>query len=141
MKHYDVVAAIIIHDNKILCVQRNINKYDYISKKYEFPGGKIEDGETKEAALIREIDEELNMGISVHNAFLTVEYQYPDFELTMHSFICTSKTSSLTLTEHIDYKWLDKTDLEGLDWAAADIPIVKKLIQSDVSSINFDSHE
>lgn len=141
MKHYDVVAAIIIHDNKILCVQRNLNKYDYISKKYEFPGGKIEDGETKEAALIREIDEELNMNISVHDAFLTVEHQYPDFELTMHSFICKSKTSSLTLTEHIDFKWLDKTELERLDWAAADIPIVKKLIQSDFSIINFDAHE
>jgi len=141
MKHYDVVAAIIVHENKILCVQRNKNKYDYISMKYEFPGGKIEVGETKEAALTREINEELQMNISINNEFLTVEYQYPDFELTMYSFICQTKNPLLTLTEHIDYKWLNNHELEVLDWAAADIPIVKKLIQSDLSMIKSNSNE
>lgn len=128
MKHLDVVAAIIIHDDKILCVQRDVNKYDYISMKYEFPGGKIEAGETASTALKREIKEELLMDVHVQNEFLTVEHQYPDFKLTMHSFICKASDKSLTLTEHIDCQWLSKDELEKLDWAAADIPIVKKLM-------------
>ena len=127
MKKVEVVAAIIIYDKKILCVQRNENKLPYISKKYEFPGGKIEAGETHEIALLREIKEELNMEISVKNNYLTVKHQYPDFHLTMHSYICSSKTNELTLLEHIDYKWLDKSELKHLDWAAADIPIIECL--------------
>ena len=128
MKQIEVVAAIIIYEDKILCVQRNENKYSYISKKYEFPGGKIEDGETKIEALKREIAEELKMDISIKNDFLTVKHQYPDFKLIMHSFICYVKQNKVTLTEHIDFKWLSKNELENLDWAAADIPIVYKLM-------------
>ncbi|MEP7170834.1 MAG: (deoxy)nucleoside triphosphate pyrophosphohydrolase [Bacteroidota bacterium] len=127
MKQIHVVAAVIISDNKILCVQRNENKLHYISKKYEFPGGKIELGESKEEAIKREIKEELKMEINIDREFLTVRHQYPDFHLTMYSFLCSCKDSSLTLTEHIDFKWLDKNDLGDLDWAAADIPIVNKL--------------
>lgn len=77
MRHIEVVAAIIIHQNKILCVQRGENKLEYISKKYEFPGGKMEAGETKEETIKREILEELNMQINVQNEFLTVTHQYP----------------------------------------------------------------
>jgi 8-oxo-dGTP diphosphatase len=128
MKQVEVVAAIIINDNKILCVQRNINKYVYISEKYEFPGGKIEAGETKEETIRREIKEELNMDITVGEEFLTVVHAYPDFKLTMHSFICTCENPNVTLTEHIDFKWLLINELSGLDWAGADIPIVNKLI-------------
>ena len=127
MKTIEVVAAIIIYDNKILCVQRGDNKLNYISKKYEFPGGKIEQGETKEEAIKREIQEELKLDIMVREDFLTINYQYPDFFLIMHSFICKCKNPILTLSEHIDFKWLLKSELEDLDWAAADIPIVKKL--------------
>jgi 8-oxo-dGTP diphosphatase len=130
MKHVEVVAAIIIYENKILCVQRGINKLDYISKKYEFPGGKMEVGETKEQTIKREILEELNLEIIVEKEFLTVQHQYPDFLLTMHSFICVCNNQNLTLTEHIDYKWLNKENLINLDWAAADIPIVNKLIMN-----------
>jgi len=130
MKHIEVVAAIIILDNKILCVQRNKNKFDYISYKFEFPGGKVEKGESNEDALIREIKEELIMDIDVRNHFLTVEHDYPDFKMTMHSFICTCSNRNLTLTEHIDFKWLNKNQIKMLDWAAADIPIVDKLINT-----------
>ena len=130
MKHIEVVAAIIINDNKILCVQRNENKLTYISKKYEFPGGKMEAGETKEETIKREILEELKMLIEVKDEFLTVNHQYPDFILTMHSFICNCINPTLTLTEHINFKWLHKDELANLDWAAADVPIVKKLINS-----------
>jgi 8-oxo-dGTP diphosphatase len=126
-KIIEVVAAIIYNEGKILCVQRGENKYDYISKKYEFPGGKIEIGEGKEEALIREIFEELKIEINLLNEFLTINHTYPDFDLVMHSFTCTIKNQTLTLTEHIDYKWLYKEELLGLDWAAADIPIIKKL--------------
>jgi 8-oxo-dGTP diphosphatase len=130
MKHYEVVAAIIFKKDKILCVQRGESKYDYVSKKYEFPGGKIEPGETKQETIKREILEELNMEINVGNEFLTVEHGYPDFKLTMHSFICTAKDYELKLNEHIDFKWLSKNELYSLDWAAADVPIVEKLIVS-----------
>ncbi|MEQ8167850.1 MAG: (deoxy)nucleoside triphosphate pyrophosphohydrolase [Candidatus Eremiobacterota bacterium] len=128
MKHHEVVAAIIINNNKILCMQRNISKYEYISLKFEFPGGKIEPGETKEQALIREILEELNLEIEIVKNFLTIVHEYPDFKITMHSFICTSMKTDLVLKEHFTYKWLDKSNLENLDWAAADLPIVLKLI-------------
>ena len=132
MKHYKVVAAIILNGDKILCVQRGTNKYDYISEKYEFPGGKIEPGESKVEAIVREISEELNINILVQDEYLTVQHEYPDFELTMHSFICTAEDVNLTLTEHIDFKWLHKHELTHLDWAAADIPIVEKIIENSL---------
>jgi 8-oxo-dGTP diphosphatase len=124
-----VVAAIIKHNDKVLCVQRGANKLEYISKKYEFPGGKIEDGETREQTVIREIQEELKMEITANEYFLTVEHEYPDFYLTMHSYICSCDDPTVHLTEHIDYKWLSISELKGLDWAGADIPIVDKLTQ------------
>ena len=132
MNHYKVVAAIIINNNKILCVQRGVSKFEYVSKKYEFPGGKVEPGETNVDAIIREIREELNINIIVNNEFLTVKHEYPDFKLTMHSFVCQTDDASLTLTEHIDYKWLGKNELDRLDWAAADLPIVDKLMKSGI---------
>ena len=128
MKCIEVVAAIIVNDNKILCVLRGENKYDYISKKFEFPGGKIEDGESKVAALKREIFEELKMDVISADEFITVVHKYPDFNLIMHGYMCTCRDTSLVLSEHIDFKWLNKSELVNLDWAAADIPIVEKLL-------------
>ncbi|MFT5861226.1 MAG: 8-oxo-dGTP diphosphatase, partial [Flavobacteriaceae bacterium] len=126
-KKVEVVAAIIKHNDKILCVQRGESKLDYISKKYEFPGGKIEAGETREQTVIREIQEELKMNISTREEFITVEHEYPDFFLTMHSFICSCDDPAVHLTEHLDYKWLSVSELKRLDWAGADVPIVDKL--------------
>jgi len=128
MKSIEVVAAIIQFNDKILCVQRGESKLEYISKKYEFPGGKMESGETKEETIKREILEELKMEITVEEEFLTVTHQYPDFILTMHSFLCSCESPALSLTEHIDFKWLSKDEMRDLDWAAADIPIMEKLI-------------
>lgn len=130
MKKVEVVAAIIYFENKILCVQRPKNKLSYISEKFEFPGGKIEYGETKEEALERELKEELNIVTNIKSLFITVVHQYPDFELTMHSFICEANSKELTLNEHIALEWLSINELEKLDWAAADIPIVNKLISN-----------
>ena len=130
-KHYTVSAAIIVENKKILCVQRNKGKYDYISYKYEFPGGKLEDGENEEDALKREISEELNLEIDVAEKFLVVTHEYLDFDLTMHSYLCKANTEKLVLKEHIDAKWLYKNELIELDWAAADLPIVSKLINTN----------
>ncbi len=101
MKNIEVVAGIIFFKNHILCVQRPKNKLHYISEKYEFPGGKIEYGETPVDALKRELFEELNIFVNVKSFFITVDYEYPDFKLKMHSFICEVKTKELKLNEHI----------------------------------------
>lgn len=128
MKSIEVVAAVIQYQNRFLCLQRGLSKLDYISKKYEFPGGKIELGESLEEALKREIMEELSVQLDYLEFFTTVKYQYPDFHITMHSFLCPiTDPSRIILTEHIDQKWLETNELRDLDWAAADIPIVQKL--------------
>jgi 8-oxo-dGTP diphosphatase len=128
MKHHEVVAAIIQRDDEFLCLQRGPSKFDYISHKYEFPGGKVEAGEAREEALIREIKEELELDIQVQEHFLTVEHEYPDFKITMHSFLCQAGEAQITLHEHIAYQWLPAHQLLVLDWAAADIPFVSKLL-------------
>ena len=130
-KHYTVSAAIIIENKKILCVQRSKAIYEYISYKYEFPGGKLEEGENEEDALKREISEELNLEIDIAENFLVVTHEYLDFDLTMHSYLCKANTEKLVLKEHIDAKWLYKNELIELDWAAADLPIVSKLINTN----------
>ncbi len=128
MKQIEVVAAIIIRDDRILCTQRSKHKYQYISEKFEFPGGKIEVGETEIQALKREIREELSIEIEVRDKFLTVEHIYPDFSIKMHSYICHSNVETIRFSEHINHSWLLKEELVNLDWAAADIPIVEKLL-------------
>ena len=128
MKQIEVVAAIVLRGDTILCVQRGDNKFPYISRKYEFPGGKVEPGESREEAVKRELEEELNMKIEILKPFMTITHQYPDFHLTMHTFLCTSQTPTVTLTEHINYRWLTKNELRDLDWAEADLPIIEKLI-------------
>lgn len=127
MKKIKVVASVIFYKDLVLCVQRPKNKLSYISEKYEFPGGKIEENETKEDALKRELIEELNLSVKIRSFFLTNVHQYPDFELTMHSFICEVDSKELSLNEHIDLKWMTVEELDKLDWAAADIPIVNEL--------------
>jgi 8-oxo-dGTP diphosphatase len=127
MKKITVVAAVILKDDEILCVQRPKNKYSYISEKFEFPGGKIELNETNEEALEREIFEELNIKLEIKSFFMTVIHKYPDFELTMHSYLCEVKTKEIVLNEHISLEWLKINELKKLDWAEADIPIINEL--------------
>jgi len=124
-----VVAAIVEHEDKFLCVQRGPHSFGYISYKYEFPGGKVELNETQESALVRELKEELSLDIIVKEHFMTVNYQYPDFDLQMECFKCHTNQPKIILTEHVAYKWLPASNLLSLDWAAADIPIAQRLVE------------
>ncbi|MGB4659213.1 MAG: (deoxy)nucleoside triphosphate pyrophosphohydrolase [Mobilitalea sp.] len=121
MKTIEVVAAIIIKDDKILATKRG---YGEFINMWEFPGGKIEVGETKETALIREIEEELLVLIDVKEFLCTIDYDYPNFHLTMHCFICQVENGKLTLVEHNDAKWLEVNDLSTLEWLPADLSIL-----------------
>lgn len=129
MKTVHVTAAVILKDEKILCVQRSENKFDYISKKWEFPGGKVEENEQIEQTIIREIEEELELKIRIKDFLIQVDHQYPDFRIIMDTFICEIESGELNLNEHIDHKWLMRNELEFLDWAEADIPIVNELLK------------
>jgi 8-oxo-dGTP diphosphatase len=129
MKRIEVAAAVIQHQNKILAVQRGPAKFAYISEKWEFPGGKMEAGETEQETIIREIKEELDMDISVNSKLVTVEHSYPDFHLTMHTYMCETNQSEPKLTEHLAYQWLEKSELTKLDWAGADLPIVEAILK------------
>lgn len=129
MKTIQVVAAIIMKDNQILCTQRNVSKLGYISCKFEFPGGKMELGESEEDALVREIKEELDMDIQPFEKYITVDHTYPDFRIIMHCYKCFTSSKSINLKEHLSYQWLRAPELKILDWAAADVPIVNKLTE------------
>ena len=126
MKTIEVVAAIIIKDDLILATRRGYG--DFINM-WEFPGGKMEPGETKEEALLREIREELKVEISVNDFLCTVDYDYPDFHLTMHCFICSIESGKLTLVEHNDAKWLSYKSLNSVQWLPADIEIIDEIVQ------------
>lgn len=131
MKTIEVVAGILISKGKYFCAQRAKNKLSYLSEKFEFPGGKMEFGETQEGALKRELKEELNIQVNIQSFFQTVHHSYPDFKLIMHCYICKVNDSDIQLNEHISSKWLKANELDILDWAAADIPIVKNLIKNE----------
>ena len=124
MKIVEVVAAIIRDGDKILATQRG---YGEFAGGWEFPGGKIEEGESKETALCREILEELQVSIEVDEYLLTVEYDYPSFHLTMHCYFCHVVEGEIKLVEHSAGRWLSKDELESVRWLPADIDIVERL--------------
>lgn len=126
MKRIEVVAAIIEHEGKYLATQRG---YGDFKGMWEFPGGKIEPGEAREEALVREIREELRMEIEPCLHLCTTEYDYPTFHLTMHCYLCRISEGSPTLTEHLDARWLSPTDLHSVQWLPADVAVAKKLLQ------------
>lgn len=130
MKHYNVVAAVVCHDGKYLCMQKGKTKFDYTSYKWEFPGGKIEPGETPQQALARELMEEMEYPVVVGEKLVTVNHEYPDFSITMTAFLCTPKgdANRFKRREHADSKWCSADELKGLNWAAADVGVVRILL-------------
>ena len=124
MKQIEVVAAIIRKDDKIFATQRG---YGDFKDWWEFPGGKMEAGETPEEALKREIREELSTEISVDEFLCTVEYDYPAFHLSMHCYLCSLLTEALHLNEHEAAKWLVKDELDSVKWLPADLLVIEEL--------------
>ncbi len=124
MKTIRVVAAIIIDDDKVFATQRG---YGEFKDGWEFPGGKIDVGETPEEALIREIKEELDTEVEVKELLDTVEYDYPNFHLSMDCFICRIISGNLVLKEHEAAKWLKNDELYSVDWLPADKDLIKKI--------------
>ena len=124
MKQREVVAAIIRKDDKIFATQRGYGEW---KDWWEFPGGKMEVGETPEEALKREIREELSTEISVHELLCTVEYDYPKFHLTLHCYLCSLLTGAPHLNEHEAAKWLTKDELDSVKWLPADLEVLAKI--------------
>lgn len=124
MKKIEVVAAIMKHENKIFVTRRSYGEFENM---WEFPGGKIEKGETKEKALIREIKEELELDINISKYLTTVEYTYPNFHLTMHCFICNICGGKMHLNAHNDAKWITLREIEKLKLLPADVLVIEKL--------------
>ena len=123
MKTIHVVAAIIEKDELVLATQRGHGEF---KGRWEFPGGKMEAGETPEQALIREIREELDIEILIEQYLCTVDHDYPTFHLTMHCFICSLVKGELSLREHEAAKWLDQNQLWSVEWLPADVDVEKK---------------
>ena len=126
MKCIEVVAAAIYREGKVLAAQRG---YGEFKGGWEFPGGKIEPGETQEQAIVREIQEEMAATIEVVEKLGTVEYDYPPFHLTMHCFWTTVKDGKLKLLEHEGAKWVDKETIHTVDWLPADVEIVEQVAE------------
>ena len=127
MKHIEVVAGVIEHDGKILCMERDQGKYDYVSFKWEFPGGKIEQGETNHQALSRELMEELEIDVKIGDFFYQVEHDYPDFHLSMAVYECELLSTEIKQNVHKGMKWLAPKDMMSLDWAQADVPVAQAI--------------
>jgi 8-oxo-dGTP diphosphatase len=124
MKTINVAAAIIRNGDKIFATKRG---YGEFKGGWEFPGGKIEEGETPKEALVREIQEELDILVEVGELVEIVEYDYPSFHLTMHCFLCIMKAGDLVLKEHEEAMWLTKENLNSVDWLPADKGLIENL--------------
>lgn len=124
MKHIEVVAGIIKDGDKIFATQRG---YGEFKDGWEFPGGKMEPGETPQQALARELKEELAIDVNVGDFLCTVDYDYPTFHLTMHCFYCSVTGGELTLLEHEAAKWLKTTEFHSVNWLPADVEVVAAL--------------
>ena len=129
MKHLEVVAAVLEYEGKYLCMQRGASKFDYTAYKYEFPGGKIEPSETGPEALMRELNEEMGITIAItkENHLISVNHTYPDFSITLHTYLVHVDSPEFDLKEHVAFKWCRTEEMDSLDWAEADKPIIEKL--------------
>ena len=124
MKTIEVVAAIIVRNGQVFATQRGYGDW---KDWWEFPGGKMEPGESPQEALVREIREELDAEIEVGHLLETVEWDYPDFHLTMHCFLCTLKSESMHLNEHEAAAWLSSDSIHSVRWLPADEGLIPKI--------------
>ena len=124
MKKIEVVAAIIYKNGAYFATQRGYGEFEGM---WEFPGGKIEPGETAESALKREIQEELGIDITVDKFLCTTDYDYPSFHLTMHCYLCRIISGEIELREHKSARWLTAETLDNMEWLPADKEVVEKL--------------
>lgn len=124
MKTIKVVAALIVHEGRVFASRRGYGEWQ---GWWEFPGGKVEQGESPEDALVREIHEELDTLIKVENHVTTIEWDYPTFHLSMRCYLCSVVSGSLTLLEHEAAAWLDREHLRSVRWLPADEAILDKI--------------
>ena len=124
MKRIEVVAAIIHKDGAYFATQRGYGEFEGM---WEFPGGKIEPGESRESALKREIQEELGIDITIDKFLCTTDYDYPSFHLTMHCYLCSVESVEIELREHKSARWLTADLLDSVEWLPADLEVVEKL--------------
>ena len=128
MKLITTVAGIIYNEKgEILCTKRDAGKYAYVSYKWEFPGGKMEQGESEIQTLERELREELEIKVEILDKFYQVEHDYPDFHLSMALYECKMLSHNFKMNVHKDIKWVKPQDMLSLDWAEADLPVAEKL--------------
>lgn len=130
MSIIQVLAAVIVKENRILCVQRGAHKFPYLENKWEFPGGKMEVGESQEETIQREIREELSMEIKPLKHLMSNQHLYPDFSIELHTWLCQPLSESMELKEHRSSIWLTATELKKLDWAEADVDVVNFLMET-----------
>lgn len=132
--HYHVVAAVVVACGRCLCVRKGTTRYAYTTGRWEFPGGKIERGETARQALARELMEEMSLHVSVGEHLTTVTHHYPDFSITLEAYACTPLDADFALTEHTESRWVEPERLMELEWCAADVEIAReaqKRLESD----------
>ena len=124
MKTIEVVAAVIYEDGAYFATQRGYGEFEGM---WEFPGGKIEPGESRESALKREIQEELGIDITINKILCTTDYDYPSFHLTMHCYLCCVESGEIELREHKSARWLTVESLDSVEWLPADMDVIKQL--------------
>ena len=129
--HIRVVAAVVTDDRgRLLCMQRTRSNEQYSSEHWEFPGGKVQEGETDHQALMREIREEMDWQVYVGPLLAEVQHEYPDKIITLAAYECRGGRGEFKLLEHLDYRWLPLHRLKELNWTAADEKIVAELSNS-----------
>ena len=126
-KHYDVVAAVVKDGDRYLCTQRTRSRLKYITERWEFPGGKVKEGESDHEALLREIKEEMDWDIYVGRCLGTVDHDYPDFSITLKAYDCRPGDGDFKLYEHLDARWLTREEMKNLRWTEADRKLLELL--------------